>query len=122
MYNVITCNNWLCNIKVKNSKACDYCDKTDDIAHVFKNCSKVNEFCSYWINWWEHLSGIAIQNSPILEECIIYGFLLNSDAIQVLHFCILYAKYYIYIQHLFHGNKLHLYACLTPLKFALEIE
>ncbi len=73
-------------------------------------------------NWWEHLSGIAIKNSPILEERVIFGFPLNSDAIQVLHFYLLYTKYYIYIQCLFHCNKLDLYACLTQLKFALEIE
>ncbi len=58
----------------------------------------------------------------ILEECIILGFPLNSDAIQVLNFCLLYTKYYIYIQRLFHGNKLDLYACLTQIKFALEIQ
>ncbi len=41
---------------------------------------------------------------------------------QVLHFCILYAKYYIYIQHLFNNNTLDLYTCLTQLKQALKIE
>ncbi len=58
----------------------------------------------------------------ILEECIILGFPLNSDAIQVLNFCLLYTKYYIYIQRLFHGNQLDLYAGLTQIKFALEIQ
>ncbi len=47
---------------------------------------------------------------------------LNSDAIQVLIFCLLHTKYYIYIQRLFHGNKLNLYSCLAQLKFGLEIE
>ncbi len=40
---------------------------------------------------------------------------------RVLNFCILYAKYYIYIQHLFNNNTLDLYACLTKLKQALKI-
>ncbi len=32
---------------------------------------------------------------------------------QVLNICILYAKYYIYIQRLFNNNTLDLYDCLT---------
>ncbi len=38
----------------------------------------------------------------------------------VLKFCILYAKYYIYIQYLFNNNMLDLYACLIQLKQALK--
>ncbi len=41
---------------------------------------------------------------------------------HVLNFCILYAKYYIYIQHLFNNNTLDLYACLNQLKQTLTIE
>ncbi len=66
--------------------------------------------------------GISQWHSPILEECIIFGFPSNSDAIQVLNCCLLYTKYYIYIQCLFHGMKLDLYDCMTQLEFALEIE
>ncbi len=48
--------------------------------------------------------------------------MLQSIVIQVLNICLLYTKYYIYIQCLFHGNKLDFYACLTQLKFGLDIE
>ncbi len=47
---------------------------------------------------------------------------INTDAIQVLNFCILYTKYYIYMQRLFNKNELDLYACLAQVKLALEIE
>ncbi len=47
---------------------------------------------------------------------------LNTDAMQVLNFCILYTKYYIYIQRLFNKNELDLYACLAQVKLSLEIE
>ncbi len=91
--------------------------------HISSNIApRFNKFWSYWINWWEYLSGIAIKNSSILEECIILGFPSNYDAIQVLNFCLLYTRYYIYIQCFFHGNKLDLYACLIQLKFALANE
>ncbi len=41
---------------------------------------------------------------------------------QVFNFCILYAKYYIYIQHLFNNNTLDLYTCLNQFKQALKTE
>ncbi len=41
---------------------------------------------------------------------------------QVLNFCILYAKYYIDIERLFNNNILDLYACLTQPKQAFKIE
>ncbi len=40
---------------------------------------------------------------------------------QALNFCILYEKYYIYIQRLFNNNTRDLYNCLTLLKQALQI-
>ncbi len=68
------------------------------------------------------MSSITIRDSQIKDECIILGFPLNTDAIQVLNFCIFYTKYYIYIQRLFKNNELDLYACLKQLKQALDIE
>ncbi len=41
---------------------------------------------------------------------------------QVCNFCILYIKYYIYIQRLFNDSTLDRYACLIQLKQALKIE
>ncbi len=66
----------------------------------------------------ENLSGIVIRNSQVIEECILFGFPSNSDVMQVLNFCILYAKYYIYIQRLFNNNTLD----LNQLKQALKTE
>ncbi|MBL0687369.1 MAG: D-glycero-beta-D-manno-heptose 1-phosphate adenylyltransferase [Sulfurospirillum sp.] len=41
---------------------------------------------------------------------------------MVLNYCILYSKYYIYVQRLYNNNYLDLYTCLTRLKQVLEIE
>ncbi len=69
----------------------------DDLPHFFIRCLK--EFWLHWFNWWENLWGkkIVIRNSQLIEECILFGFPSNSDVMQVLNFCILYTKYYIYI-------------------------
>ncbi len=46
----------------------------------------------------------------------------TSDDILVLNYCILYTKYYIFIQRLFNKNELDLYVCQTQVKLALNIE
>ncbi len=61
-----------------------------------------------------------MTTSSILKECIIFGFPLENDAIDVLNLCILHTKYYIYIQRLF--NKPDLYACPKQFKLSMEIE
>ncbi len=52
----------------------------------------------------------------------IIGFPYNSDVMQVLNLCILFAKYYIHIQHLFNNNTLDLYAFLNHLKCVLKTD
>ncbi len=54
--NIIRCNMWLHNIKVKNSPVCDYSNNADDLLHFFIRCLKVATFWFYWFNWWETLS------------------------------------------------------------------
>ncbi len=56
----------------------------------------------------------------MLDECIILGFLGDADIIEVLNYCVLYANYYIYIQHLY-NNKFDLFAYMSQLKYAMEI-
>ncbi len=45
--------------------------------------------------------GIDIKDSHVLDQSIIVGFPNNTDAMQVLNFCTIYAKYDIYIQRIF---------------------
>ncbi len=82
---------------INNDCQADYCDSREDIPHSVIKCPKEAEFWSYWFNWWEQLFGIKIKNNPVIEECIMFGFPLNTEAMQVLNYCIRYTKYYIYI-------------------------
>jgi len=122
IHRIIPCNKWLNNIKIKDSPACDFCDKIDDLPHFFLQCPEVKLFWKYWFNWWERISEIYIRNNPNMPELILFGFPGTIDIIHVLNFCILYTKYYIYIQRLYNKNKLDLYTCLVQLKYALKIE
>ncbi len=113
----------LFNLKIKNSKICNYCNEIDTQPHFFLLCEKVNHFWNYWFNWWKTLTGLNIwDHYDDLEEYILMGFPETSEDIEALNYCLLYTKYYIYIQRLFNNNELELYLCQTQIKTAIMIE
>ncbi len=63
-----------------------------------------------------------IRHVDHLQENILFGFVGSNSITDVLIYCILYAKYYIYIQRLFNQNKLDVNAYLALLKNTLTIE
>ncbi len=50
------------------------------------------------------------------------GFPHNKEEIQVLNYCMLHTKYYIYIQRLYNQNNLDIHSCLAQLKNRLGVE
>ncbi len=117
LHRVILCNKWLFNIKIKTSELCDYCKDIDDIPHFFFHCPKVKIFWNSILQWLENISNLQLRNSPILKECLIFGFPECNTVVKgnmsVINFCIIYIKYYIYIytQRLFNNKQLDVYSC-----------
>ncbi len=44
----------------------------DDIPHYLIKCPKVAEVWYYWFNWCAQLPGMAIKNSLVIKECLIF--------------------------------------------------
>ncbi len=59
---------------------------------------------------------MKIKYDPSLGEGILISVTSNHDMIQVLNYCLMYAKYYIYIQQLYNNNAVDLFAYLDQLK------
>ncbi len=53
---------------------------------------------------------------------MLFGFPGENKIYKVINFCILIAKYYIYIQKLINSNKIYFYDYLAQLKQKLQIE
>ncbi len=97
IHRILPCNKWLFNIKIKSEKTCSYCTDEDDIQHFLLKCDKANKFWKYWFKWWTNISELDISNFDHLEECMLFGFPGENKIFKVINFCILIAKYYIYI-------------------------
>ncbi len=122
IHRIIRCNQWIQILMIKNGEQCNYCSETDDMRHLFRYCPKVHTFWELWANWWNSINKIYIRKANDLEECILFGFSGNDNLTQVLNYCMMYTKYYIYIQRLSANNHLELYAYLILLKYNLNIE
>ncbi len=44
LHHIITCSEWLFNIKIKYSNICSFCNETDTLLHFFVKCRKENNF------------------------------------------------------------------------------
>ncbi len=119
---IIPCNKWLYNIRIKDNANCNYCECEDNLQHFFLFCNKAKEFWSIWFNWWKYVTGIDLSNCDVLTECILFGYPGTDDMIDVLNYCTLHAKYYIYIQKLMCDNNIDFCNYLVLLKRKLSEE
>ena len=109
-------NKWYSDIK----KECTYCSESDTLEHYFFNCSKLKCFWSSFFKWWFSITEtqfglhaldivLGIQNQN------------NDTLINLLNYCILQAKVYIY-DCKYNDKECFFYEFQTLLKNTLDSE
>ena len=94
VHRIIPCNKWLYDITIRDSSLCSFCKEEDSLTHFFIHCKITKAFWISFFHWWHRTSGIDIQNT--LDEHILFGYPGNNDVEDVLNYCMLFGKYYIY--------------------------
>ncbi len=51
------------------------------------------------------MTGLNIREESYIHESILFGFHESSDDVIIINYCMLYAKYYIYLKKLKEENK-----------------
>ena len=64
---------------------------------------------------------VYFPNYPDVYD-ILFGIKNKNDGHEVLNFCKLYIKYYIYKQRLFHDNTLSISEIFNEIRYKLDIE
>ncbi len=70
--------------------------RSNDMPVHYLHLHKANKFWKYWFKWWTNISELDISNFDHHEECVLFGFPDENKIFNVINFCILIAKYYIY--------------------------
>ncbi len=118
----IACNKRLFDIKVKKSSKCELCDCEDNLQHFFLHCEHTAIFWKIWFKWWERITSIDISRCNSLDERILFGFPEEDNLVYVMNFCIIFAKYFIYITKICGSNTFDFYTYNVQLKQKLKME
>ncbi len=107
LHRTIPCQKRLYEMKISASPKCTFCnEEDDDIIHFILYCPRVKQFWKSFFLWWNGISDFRIASDyEDIEECILFGFQPRGDTFEVLNFCILQAKYYVYIQRMYEQNN-----------------
>ena len=107
-------------VPIATSQHCDSCNETDTIEHYFVDCKAVQPFWKHLFNWLSYVSKTRLH---VTKLEIIFGIINenNLDLLNVINFCILFAKYYIYKQKK-ERKVIEFYRYQIELKTRLEIE
>ena len=110
-------------MKIKPSPQCTYCDELDDISHFFFQCRNVyGLWCAFFNLWNETNYGrVDFPNFPNQQD-IVFGVSCSSSVNEVMNFCILHIKFYIYKQRLFNDNNMCMGEIRNILACKLDIE
>ena len=86
-------------MKVTDTNQCTYrywsSNEIDDIKHFLVTCDPVLKLWDTFVTWWNIMNLKKLD--PLTEVNIMLGFDCQKDEDLVLNFCLILAKYYIYI-------------------------
>lgn len=118
-HRIIPCNRYLKNIRLRPDDKCSYCSDQDSIQHFLFLCPETNTFWNSICTWLATEVGIQIDMS---SRSYLFGVTINRPQDKMVNFLLLFVKFYIYRQKLFHRGQLCLLQLLRELRSRLSIE
>ena len=126
LHRIIPCRKWLFNIKISDTNICPFCTLyIDTLPHFFLLCYNADLFWVSFNNWWFRITNkhlIDISENSNLQLNLLFGFPDQSSSTMALNYCILLAKYFIYIRKIQQSNQFFFIEYLSYLKSKLNQE
>lgn len=119
VHRIVPCNKYLANIRIKADSTCSYCDSTDSLQHFFFSCQPVHSLWSSLSSWLAVNANIHVQ---LNVQDVLFGMPRTAQQATTVNFLLLFVKYYIYRQRLFHDNCLEFLQVLRELRLRLQVE
>ncbi len=104
-HKILVCNEWLNNIKIKICNTCSFYNDKDTISHFLIDCNSNIFFLKSLAKWWDAMTSFNIREESYIHESTLFGFPGSSDDVIAINYCMLYAKFYIYLEKLKEENK-----------------
>lgn len=117
VHRFIPCNHFLKNIRIKRDDKCSFCPAPDTIQHFLYMCPTVNLFWKQVVSWFSRESDIQLKVS--LRSFL---FIVPNATPKAKIIILLFTKFFIYRQKLFHFASLGLAHFLRGLSQWLQVE
>lgn len=119
LYRIVPCNQYLQRLRIKGNDKCDYCNETDTLEHFLYYCAKVQTLWLQFRSWFERETHIHLDVSP---KEYFFGVKHPSPNVKVINTLLLYFKFYVHRQKLFHECELNILSLLAEIKTKLRAE
>ena len=116
---IFPCNKWLNTLKVIESDRCNICEEIDSIEHYLITCKVLKRFWQSFIDWWKYIS--KQESFTLTDQNIILGIIEYAKWKDVLNFCLLKAKMFIYNKKI-HEEEISFHGFLVHIKNSLQTE
>lgn len=119
IHRFLPCNKFLKNIRIRREDTCLFCQEADTIEHFLYNCHIVKAFWRQVIAWFDREVDIHLN---ISLRSFLFGIPDTAPNARIINFVILFAKFFIYRQKLFHQGSLDLVHFLREFRTRLQVE
>lgn len=119
VHRFLPCNKFLQNIRIKRDDQCDFCQASDTPEHFLFWCPIVQAFWKEVTAWFDNQVDVQLN---ISLRAFLFGIPNTAPQAKVVNFLVLFFKFYIYRQKLFHQGSLSLIHVLRELRLRLQVE
>lgn len=103
LHRFLPCNKYLKNIRIRREDTCSFCTELNTTEHFLFACPMVRSFWGKITSWLERETDLRLILST---ESVIFGVPDTFQHTKVINFIILFTKFFIYQQKLFHQGAL----------------
>lgn len=119
LYRIIPCNYFFKNLHIRETDICSYCDGVDSVEHFLYECNKVRHLWLQLCSWFHRELNIDIE---VLQSQYFLGLPPTHKNCKIINSLILYFKYYVHRQKLFHDCEMCVTSLLAEIKLKIKTE
>lgn len=119
IHRFLPCNKFLNNIKIKRNDTCSFCPDSDTIEHFIFLCPLVQTLWKDIVQWFDRETDLQLNVSL---RAYLFGVPKDTPQAKVINFLLIFVKFYVYRQKLFHQGSLSLIHVLQELRARLQVE
>lgn len=99
--------------------SCSFCQSSDTIEHFLFQCPQTKSFWENLCVWLDREADIQLSVSV---RALLFGIPDDAPNARVANFLLLFVKFYVYRQKLFHAGSLSMVQLLRELRTRLHVE